>query len=182
MLPGASFAKKPVSQEKIPEPGQIVFVDNDGVMIGGVQNIWGSEGRIYFDVDGKFHAAYLEDGTFYAQELYYDQAGCVGNVYTGGPDIGLGIEFITGGREGVLYALGGDTPQTVEVLSLWSDYGYSCYRFGNVYCDSPERFNCLNVLDFQPEPEVFEAVYPAVPIIDTNIYTKPFRLKLTPPD
>ena len=175
------------SEEKIPEPGQAVIVDANGTMIGDVQAaVGGFDGaaKIYFEVNEKFYSAYLEtyeEFNFYSPRFYYDLPGCVGNSYTDGSSETIpGYESTVGARSGMLYITDGDR-QTVEVLSMWSERGFSCYEFGVQFCDSPEIFNCLNVLDYQPEPEVIE-LSPAAPIIDTNIYTKPYRLKLTPPN
>ena len=185
----AKGGNKPVPQQNIPEPGQAVFVDANGTMLGDVQTTveYGSA-EIYFSVEDKFIMQGLyrnstNEPTFNGGQLYYDQSGCTGNAYVpesrqfGGDFMGY-----SGGREGILYVSGGDTPQTVEVLSWWSDAGWSCYDFGVQICDSPERFNCLNILDVQTEPWIVDDLYPPVPIFDTNNYTKPFRLKLTPPN
>ena len=185
LVPCTSFAKKP--SQKIPQPGQAVYVDANGTMLGDVQtNVGGpDDARIYFEVNEKFYVtAYNSEGLIAYNELYYDKSDCTGNVYIRETEKFDGVEFLQGSRESVFYLENSDIPQTVEVLSSWSDRGYECFRFGDVICDEPPpfRFHCLNVLDFQPEPGVVDNVYPAVPLIDTNIYTPPFRLKLTPPN
>jgi hypothetical protein len=167
LIPAASFAAKPV---KIPEPGQAVWVDANGTMIGDVQAGRGT----FFEVNGKFYITSMNVYLFYPEprppitssyqldRLFYDKLGCTGNVFASKSATDFGYVEPKGSREGVLYIEDGDIPQRVEVLSGWSEGAGSLYDYG-----------CTDI------PQVWD-VYPVVPFIDTNIYTLPFRLKLTP--
>ena len=192
----AKGGNKPDPQQNIPEPGQAVIVDANGTMIGDVQTNVGGEGdaRVYFEVNEKFYATYFynRDGSEgYSIEsigggwVYHDLPGCAGNVYTeGSSEVYLGYESTIGPINGMFHISDGDS-QTVEVLSVWSESGFTCDYFDNITCDEPYPylFNCVNVLDVQPEPLVLDNLFLAVPIgIDMSIYTKPYRLKLTPPN
>ena len=191
----AKGGNKPVPQQQIPEPGQAVIVDANGTMIGDVQtNVGGSDGsKVYFEVNEKFYVTSFYNGDIegYLIEsnggwFYHDLPGCAGNGYTESSSYAsLGYESTIGPKNGMFYISDGDS-QTVEVLSVWSESGFTCDYFDNITCDEPYpyRFNCVNVLDVQPEPLVLDDLFLAVPVIgiDMNIYTKPYRLKLTPPN
>jgi hypothetical protein len=173
LIPAASFAAKPV---KIPEPGQAVWVDANGTMIGDVQAGDGT----FFEVNGTFYITLVNPSPSFVVDppppitaffspfaiLYYDKLGCTGNVFARKSVTDFGFVEPKGSREGVIYIEDGDIPQRVEVLSRWNDYDYPGGEPGNG-CDET--------------PYVKEGLYPVVPFIDTNIYTEPFRLKLTPP-
>ena len=171
-----SFAVKPV---KIPEPGQAVWVDAKSTMLGDVQTNVGYyyDTRIYFEVDGKFYRTRLNetfiDGVevvdFNEGGLFYDQPGCTGNMYTYQLSVSPGYESIIGSRDGILYIADGDTPQTFTVISEWS--------YNHPFPDTGFGIHCL---DWET-PQSSDWLYPAALFIDTNIYVRPFRLKLTPP-
>ena len=171
LIPATSFAAKPV---KIPEPGQAVWVDANGTMLGDVQtNVGVYDTRVYFEAEGKFYTRRVDpDDGFEEGTLSYDQPECTGNAYTHYPEVDGGIEYLQA-REGVLYGAGGESPQTVTILSEWHNSRY--------FFDPNPEINCVDFEEAQQPPMVRDNMYPAVPIVDTNIYTKPFRLKLTPP-
>ena len=183
----AKGGNKPAPQQNIPEPGQAVYVDANGTMLGDVQTgVGGSydSTKIYFGVNEKYYVTTLDedysDGVssvvFQGRQLYYDQPGCTGNAYIRyGDEIYGDIIFPRGGREGVLYAQSGDTPQTRDTMSSW--WSDNVWEFSRCIYDPDPTIQCIDITE-----EInqciweFEEFYPAAPIVDTNIYTEPFRL------
>jgi len=160
LLPGTSLAKKLDGAEQIPQPGYVVLADASGTPIGDSQaNVSADLARVYFVVNEKHYYAQLEDEWFYGLYLYYDGPGCTGNAYVRKAQIGSSIEPLEALRDGIFYVTDSDVPQAVTIVSVWEELD------GKNNCDS---------LTASPPFDV----YPAVPLIDTNVYTKPFQLKL----
>jgi hypothetical protein len=62
-------------------------------------------------------------------------------------------------RDGIFYTTDSDVPQRITIVSVWEEID--------------GKTNCHY---FTTPPPI--DVYPAVPIVDTNVYTKPYQLKL----
>lgn len=160
LLPGSSFANKPGGAEPAPAPGHVVLADANGTMIGEAQtDVSADSARVYFGGDDKHYYARLEREWFYGLYLYYDGPGCTGNAYVRKSQIKSSIERLEALRDGVFYITDSDIPQTVTIVSVWEELD------GNADCD---------YLATSPPIDV----YPAVPLVDTNVYTKPYQLKL----
>jgi hypothetical protein len=160
LVPDTSFARKLDAAEPAPPPGHVVLADANGTMIGDAQtNVSTDSARVYFGVNEKHYYAQLEREWFYGFYLYYDGPGCTGNAYVRKPQVKSSIERLEALRDGIFYITDGDVPQTVTIVSVWEELD------GKTACDS-----------FATSPPI--DVYPAVPLIDTNIYTKPYQLKL----
>ena len=160
LLPGTSFAKKLDGAKQTPQPGHVVLVDANGTMIGDVQaNVSAEIAQVYFEVNKKRYYAQLEDEWFYGFYLYYDGLGCTGNAYVGKPQVRNSIVPLEALRDGIFYTTDSDVPQTVTIVSVWEELD------GKTNCDY-----------FTTPPPI--DVYLAVPIVDTNVYTKPYQLKL----
>lgn len=83
-----------------------------------------------------------------------------------------GVDGIEAAREGMLYIPVGDTPATFTAMSEWT---------GRDEFIPPDNYIIGPYCTEADLPDPANSYYPAMPIIDTNIYTKSFRLKLTPP-
>jgi len=162
LLPGTSFAKKLDGAKQTPQPGHVVLVDANGTMIGDVQaNVSAEIAQVYFEVNKKRYYAQLEDEWFYGFYLYYDGLGCTGNAYVRKSQVGSSIEPLEALRDGIFYITDSDVPKTVTIVSVWEELD------GKTDCDY-----------FSTPPPI--DVYPAVPIVDTNVYAKPYQLKSIP--
>jgi len=160
LLPDTSFAKNLEGEGKTPQPGYIVLADANGTMIGDAQtNVSADSARVYFGVNEKHYYAQLEDEWFYGFYLYYDGLGCTGNAYVRKSQVRSSVEPLEALREGIFYITESDVPQTATIVSVWEELG------GKTDCDY-----------FTTPPPI--DVYPAVPIVDTNVYAKPYQLKL----
>ena len=160
LLPGTSFAKKLDSARQTPQPGHLTLVDANGTMIGDAQaNVSTDFARVYFKVNEKHYYAQLEDEWFYGFYLYYDGLGCTGNAYVGKPQVRSSTVTLEALREGIFYTTDSDVPQRITIVSVWEEID--------------GKTNCHY---FTTPPPI--DVYPAVPIVDTNVYTKPYQLKL----
>ena len=160
LLPGTSFAKKLDAAEQAPPLGHVVLADANGTMIGDAQtNVSTDSARVYFGVNEKHYYAQLEQEWFYGFYLYYDGPDCTGNAYVRKSHVGSSIEPLEALRDGIFYITDSDVPQTVTIVSVWEELD------GKTECDY-----------FTTSPPI--DVYPAVPLIDTNVYAKPYQLKL----
>jgi len=160
LLPDTSFAKKLGDAEQTQKPGPVVLADANGTMIGDVQtNVSADSARVYFGVDEKHYFTQLEDEWFSGFYLYYDGVGCTGNAYVRKPLVESNIEPLEAFRDGIFYIADSDIPQTVTIVSVWEEF------HGKTDCD-----------DFATSPPI--DIYTAVPLINTNVYTKPYQLKL----
>ena len=160
LLPNASFAKKLDSTEQTPPLGRVVLADANGTMIGDVQtNVSKDSARVYFGFNEKHYYAQLEREWFNGFYLYYDGLGCTGNAYVRKPQVGKRIQPLEALRGGIFYITDSDVPQTVAIVSVLEEF------HGKTACD-----------DFATSPPI--DVYPAIPLINTNVYTKPYQLKL----
>jgi len=159
-LPNTSFAKKLDSAEQTPPLGRVVLADANGIMIGDAQtNVSTESARVYFGFNEKHYYAQLEREWFNGFYLYYDGLGCTGNAYVRKPQVGSSIEPLEALRDGIFYIADSDVPQAVAIVSVWEEF------HGKTACD-----------DFSASPPI--EVYPAVQLINTNVYTKPYQLKL----
>ena len=160
LLPNTSFAKKLDGAEQTPPLGRVVLADANGIMIGDVQtNVSTESARVYFGFNEKHYYAQLEREWFNGFYLYYDGPGCTGNAYVRKPQIQSSIEPLEALRDGIFYVTDSDVPRTVTIVSVWEEF------HGKTACD-----------DLATSPPII--VYPAVPLINTNVYTKPYQLKL----
>jgi hypothetical protein len=160
LLHDTSFAKKLDGAEPAPSPGRVVLTDADGTMIGDAQtNVSEDSARVYFGINEKHYFAQLEQEWFYGFYLYYDGPDCTGNAYVRKPQVGSSIESLEALRDGIFYIADSDVPQSVTMVSVWEELD------GKTDCDH-----------FTTSPPI--DVYPAVPFIDTNVYKKPYQLKL----
>ena len=158
LLPGTSLANKLDGAE--PAPPHAVLADANGTMIGEAQtNVSTDSARVYFEVNEKHYYARLEREWFHGFYLYYDGPGCTGNAYVRKSQIKSSIERLEALRDGVFYITDSDVPQEVTIVSVWEELD------GKTDCD---------YLTTSPPIDV----YTAVPLIDTNVYTKPYQLKL----
>jgi hypothetical protein len=159
-LPGTSFAKKLDGTRQEPQPGHAVLIDAKGTMIGDAQsNVNADSIRVYFEVNEQHYSALLEDDWFHGFYLYYDGPDCSGTAYVRKPQVRSRPVPLEALRDGIFYATDGDVPQRVTLVSVWEELD------GKSNCDQ---------LTALPPIEV----YPAVPIVDTNVYAKPYQLKL----
>jgi hypothetical protein len=160
LLPGSSFANKPEDVGHTPRKGYVVLVDANGTMIGEAQtNVSADFARVYFGINEKHYYALLEDEWFYGFYLYYDGLDCTGNAYVRKPLVESRIEPLDALRDGVFYTTESDEPQTVTIVSVWEELD------GKTHCDN---------LTASPPIDV----YPATPLVDTNVYKKPYQLKM----
>ena len=160
ILPGTSFAKKLDAAMQAPQPGHVVHVDANGNMIGIAQaSVSEDSAQVYFEVNEKRYSALLEDEEFHGFYLYYDGLDCTGNAYVRRPHPRSSLVPLEALRDGKFYAAGSDIPQRVDIVSVWEEFD------GKSNCD---HLTTLPPID----------VYPAVPIVDTNVYAKPYRLQL----
>ena len=160
ILPDASFSKKLDGAEQAPPLGHVVLADANGTMIGDAQtNVSTDSARVYFGFNEKHYYAQLEREWFNGFYLYYDGLGCTGNAYVRKPQVGSRIEPLEALRDGIFYIADSVVPQSVTMVSVWEELD------GKTACDH-----------FTTSPPI--DVYPAVPFIDTNVYKKPYRLKL----
>jgi len=160
LLPDALFAKKLDGAEQTPPLGHVVLADANGTMIGDAQaNVSMDSARVYFGFNEKHYYAQLEHEWFNGFYLYYDGLGCTGNAYVRKPQVRSSIEPLEALRDGIFYITESDVPQKVAIVSVWEEF------HGKTACD-----------DFVTSPPI--DVYPAVPLINTNVYTKPYQLKL----
>lgn len=160
LLPNTSFAKKLDGAEQTPPLGRVVLADANGIMIGDAQtNVSTESARVYFGFNEKHYYAQLEREWFNGFYLYYDGPGCTGNAYVRKPQIQSSIEPLEALRDGIFYVTDSDVPRTVTIVSVWEEF------HGKTACD-----------DLATSPPII--VYPAVPLINTNVYTKPYQLKL----
>jgi hypothetical protein len=164
LLSDTSFAKKLEGAGQAPQTGRVVLADANGTMIGDVQtNVSADFARVYFGFNEKYYYALLENEWFYGFYLYYDGPGCTGNAYVRKPQAGSSIEPLEALRDGIFYTSDSDIPQTVTIVSVWEELD------GHNVCD---YITSLPPID----------VYPAVPFVDTNVYAKPYQLKLILPE
>jgi hypothetical protein len=160
LLPNASFAKRLDDAEQTPTLGHAVLADAHGTMIGDAQsNVSTDSARVYFGFNEKHYYAQLEREWFNGFYLYYDGLGCTGNAYVRKPQVESSIEPLEALRDGIFYITDSDVRQTVTIVSVWEEF------HGKTACD-----------DLATSPPI--DVYPAVPLINTNVYTKPYQLKL----
>jgi hypothetical protein len=160
LLHDTSFAKELDGAEQAPPLGRVVLADANGTMIGDAQtNVHTDSAQVYFGANEKHYYAQLEREWFYGFYLYYDGLDCTGNAYVRKPQVGSSIEFLEALRDGIFYIADNDVPQKVTIVSVWEELE------GKTDCDN---------LTTSPPIDV----YPAVPLIDTNVYTKPYQLKL----
>jgi hypothetical protein len=160
LLPDTSFAKKLEGAGQTPQTGHVVFADANGTMIGDTQtNVGTDSARVYFGFNEKHYFAQLEHEWFNGFYLYYDGLGCTSNAYVRKPQIQSSIEPLEALRDGIFYVTDSDVPRTVTIVSVWEEF------HGKTACD-----------DLATSPPII--VYPAVPLINTNVYTKPYQLKL----
>jgi hypothetical protein len=160
LLHDTSFAKKLDGAEQAPPLGHVVLADANGTMIGEAQtNVSRDSARVYFGFNEKHYYAQLEHEWFNGFYLYYDGLGCTGNAYVRKPQVRSKIQPLEALRDGIFYITDSDVPQTVTIVSVWEEFN------GKTDCDY-----------FTTSPPI--DVYPAVPLIDTNAYTKPYQLKL----
>jgi len=160
LLPCASSAKRLDDAEETQKPGRVILADANGTMIGDAQtNVSADSARVYFGVNEKHYYAQLEDEWFYGFYLYYDGPDCTGNAYVRKPLVESSVEPLEALRDGVFYTTESDEPQTVTIVSVWEELN------GKTACDH-----------FTTSPPI--DIYPAVPLVDTNVYAKPYQLKL----
>jgi len=160
LLPGTSFAMKSGGAEQTLQSGHVVLADANGTMIGDAQtNVSAESARVYFGFNEKHYYAQLEDEWFNGFYLYYDEPGCAGNAYVRKPQVGSSVEPLEALRDGIFYITDSEVPQAVTIVSVWEEFD------GKTDCDY-----------FITSPPI--DVYSAVPLIDTNVYTKPYQLKL----
>jgi hypothetical protein len=156
------WAAKGGKPEPVPQPNHLMWVDANGVIIGDAQTeATPASVQLYFEVNEKLYRAYMTDGLIYGS-IVYDNLGCNGNAYFDRIEVIGGVETLLGSRENVIYSSGSHTSQTVTLLSVWSEDSA-----GAVRCDA---YNSPPTKD----------VYPAVPLVDMSVYTKPYKLKLIP--
>ena len=162
LVPAVSFAKKPI---QTPQPGHVVWADANGVMIGDAQtDVRPETANIYFQIDGDLYLARMLNGELTGGnspvEVVYDQPGCTGNAYLRAREVIGGVDILRGYRDGIFYAATSDALQGLFIGSWWdNDQGK---------CAHPNQL---------PYPN---DAYPAAPLKDTNIYSKPYTLKLIP--
>ena len=155
-----SFAKKLDSLEETQPFERVVLADANGTMIGDAQtNVSAESARVYFGFNEKHYYAQLEREWFSGFYLYYDGLGCTGNAYVRKPQVGSSIEPLEALRDGIFYIADSDVLQSVAMVSVWEEFQ------GKTACD-----------DFAVSPPI--EVYPAVQLINTNVYMKPYQLKL----
>lgn len=160
LLSNTSFANNLEDAGQSPQSGQAVLVDANGTMIGEAQtNVSADFARVYFGFNEKHYYAQLEDEWFYGFYLYYDGPDCTGNSYVRKPLVESSVEPLEALRDGVFYATESDEPEKVTVMSVWEELD------GKTDCDN-----------FTTSPPI--DVYPSVPLVDTNVYKKPYQLKL----
>jgi hypothetical protein len=160
LLHDTSFAMNLDDAEQAPPLGHVVLADANGTMIGEAQtNVSAESARVYFGFNEKHYYAQLEDEWFYGFYLYYDEHGCTGDAYVRKPQVGSSIEPLEALRDGIFYIAVSDVPQRVTIVSVWEEFD------GKTDCDY-----------FTTSPPI--DVYSAVPLLDTNVYTKPYQLKL----
>lgn len=160
LLPGTSSAKKLDGARQASQPGHAVLIDARGAMIGDAQsNVSEDSTRVYFEVNEQHYSALLEDDWFHGFYLYYDGPDCTGTAYVRKPQVRSSPVPLEALRDGIFYATDSDDPQRVTLVSVWEELD------GKSNCDQ---------LTALPPIEV----YPAVPIVDTNVYAKPYQLKL----
>ena len=142
----------------------VVWVDANGVMLGDAQTNESAQfGEVYFELNGKRYLGGLSEGTIFTGEhLYYDQPDCTGNAYIIKSNDNGGFYKLIGIRGGIYY-VGDDTapPLFTIMKSYW------LVDSGQAACVPEDR----------TENNYF---LPATPLIDTNIYTRPFKLKMIP--
>lgn len=149
-----------------PQPGQAAFVDASGVLIGDVQtSVRAGKATVLFQVGDKIYQAPIQERSGLADfvgDVYYDGLDCTGNVYVRLPlQVIVGVEVLHHlGKDGIFYTTESDTPkQLTPPFYYWlQEGGYAeCFlETGN--------------------PDVYDAV----PVVDTSVYARPFRLKLFP--
>ena len=160
LVSNTSFANKPEGSGQITQTGHAVIVDANGTMIGEAQtNVSADFARVYFGIKEKHYYAQLEDEWFYGFYLYYDGLDCTGNAFVRKPLVESRIEPLEALRDGVFYTTESDEPETATIVSVWEELD------GKSDCDN---------LTASPPIEV----YPAIPLVDTNVYKKPYQLKL----
>jgi hypothetical protein len=160
LLPGTSNANNPNPAGTTPQAGNVVLVDANGTMIGEAQtNVNTDFARVYFGVNEKHYYAQIEDEWFYGFYLYYDGPDCTGNAYVRKPLVERRIEPLDALRDGIFYATESDEPHSIPIVSVWEELD------GKADCDN---------MAVSPPIDV----YPAVPLVDTNIYKRPYQLKL----
>jgi hypothetical protein len=145
----------------VPQPNHVVWVDANGVILGDAQTYVDTEiALIFFDVEGVLYSAHQENGAFSGHSVIYDRVDCLGTAYGRDTSIKNGAVELKAIRDGVFYLAESNVPQTVNRFSIWSEWEQLCWNL-----DTP---------DFQDD------YYPIAPFLDTNIYTKPIKLKLIP--
>ena len=142
----------------------VVWVDANGVMLGDAQTNESAQfGEVYFELNDKLYLGGLSEGTtFTGEPLYYDQADCTGNAYIIESNNNGGFYKLIGIRGGIYY-VGDDTAP--PVLTIMKSYWL--VDSGQATCVPEDR----------TENNYF---LPATPLIDTNIYTRPYKLKMIP--
>lgn len=160
LLSNTSFANKLEGAGQTRQTGHAVLVDANGMMIGEAQtNVSADFARVYFGINEKHYYAQLEDEWFYGFYLYYDGLDCTGNAYVRKPLVERSVEPLEALRDGVFYTTESDEPETAAIVSVWEELN------GKADCDN-----------FTSSPPI--DVYPAIPLVDTKVYKKPYQLKL----
>jgi hypothetical protein len=160
LIPNFTFANKLVGSEQIQRPERVVLADANGNMIGDAQtNVSTDSALVYFGFNEKHYFAQLEHDWFHGFYLYYDGRGCTGNAYVRKPQAVSRIQPLEALRDGKFYIADSDVPQLVTIVSVWEEF------HGKSTCD-----------DLATSPPI--EVYPAVPLINTNVYKKPYQLKV----
>jgi hypothetical protein len=158
------WAAKGGKPPPIPQPNHVVWVDANGVMIGDAQTDVRPEiANVYFEVNESLYLAQMNNekltGGTPEVQVFYDQFECTGNTYLNQREIIGGVDILHGFRDGIFYTANGDE-QTIILGSYWFEDEARCVHFNT----GPTANN----------------VFPAVPLIDTNNYAKPYKLKLIP--
>ena len=160
--------------EPIPQPNHVVWVDANGEMIGDAQTNVDEEGAdLFFEFNEKVYKGTLLGGTaaggpaIFGLFVLYDGDGCTGNAYVHryqktSVDDFLDERIIDGIRDGFLYVAESYIPQEVTIMSWW-------WENGDVDPCTSRSWDTA-----------FEPLYPAIPVVDTNNYAKPYKLKLIP--
>ena len=156
------WAAKGGKPPPIPQPNHVVWVDANGVMIGDAQtDVEPGIAYVYFEVNEKLYRTEYSGDLIrgFNTRLFYDRPECTGNAYVGTPLVRSGVEEAYWGRDGIFYAAAPDAPpQTVTIVSEWIWTTASC----------------------EEQTPFTGDYYPPVQIIDTNIYAKPYKLKIIP--
>ena len=167
VVAGQAWAKKPIKEPpppNAPEVKSVAWIDANGTVMG----TWYSTAAVFpyiaLDIDGESYFLVVIQSEISAagQYLFFDGAGCTGNMYVSPPGkVSFGTSLGIASAGNILY--GADPFATPTLVGVRS----------HSYCRGDGVCGCW-VWDWADLP-----VVPPIVLKDFNVYTPPFKLSVS---